>query len=55
MVPVNEGRERLRQNVRSMIVNPQINEPHDTLVDLLHHEVHLLQTVLHSLAVTAEI
>ncbi len=54
MVPVNEGRKRLRQDVCSVIVGSQIDEANDTLVDLLHHKVHLLQTVLHSLAVTTE-
>ena len=53
MVPVDQRRERLSEDVGRMVLRAHVGEAHDGVLDLLHHEVHFLKAVLHSLAVTA--
>ena len=55
VVPVHKGCEGLREDVGSMVLGAKIRQSHDRLVDLLHHKVNFLQTMLHPLAVTTEV
>ena len=55
MVPMDQRREGLRENVRGVIVRAQVSETNKRVVNVFQHEMDFLHAVLHPLALTAEV